>query len=207
MGNKGGDDSDNGHKKGGLKGGFVLEGSHGYRRRRGQNFDACYVIDKNHHQCLDDDNWNYPECKVKSQEEYENNQACYDCQDDDCIQSLCAENEEVCHPGKTNCTCCACAPPVDDETRLLASSDKEVDECPAVLNGECANADYKSCCPCFLKMQKNLKCDEEPPETGIFSTVVLCIGGAIFVLYLLWWAWSIAKEKCSNRGQQLMDSQ
>lgn len=205
--NKGGSNDDEGPPKGGLKGGWIplphWEEPHGYRRRRGHALDRCYIIDKSHYQCQDNDDWYYPDCKTASQKEYEDNSACYDCPDDDCIQRLCAKNAEVCHPAKRNCTCCGCVvPEPDDEdgTRLLASNDKTEDEC-LVVDGECAaETTYTSCCSCFVKMQNNVKCDEEPPEPSLLSVVIAIMGGAGVVIYLIWWAVDIIKQKIRGKA-------
>lgn len=227
--NKGGGGGDSGIRKGGLSGGYLLEGTHGYRRRRGNeefpnDLDTCYVINKYHENCLDDDNWDRATCQVESQKEYEDHKACYDCKDDDCIRRICGSNAEVCNPAMTSCTCCGCREEEeeeesdeesdgDDRLRLLHESGSEhehdiepgpIHEKCFVETGPCSNgSEYTSCCACFHRMMNNLVCDEEPEETSIFPVVVAIIGGVIFVLVLIKVAVDEARKKCCpQKGDQ-----
>jgi len=177
--NKGDDDKKEmkkvGWQPGGRGGGVVLGGVPGYRRRRGDiNLDECYVIDKSHSKCQDDDEWHIDECKQASEKEYNANQACYDCQDDECIKSLCEEKTEDCFSGSETCSCGGYE---------RQSFDEQIkDECKAV-DGECLNETaYRSCCVCFQKMQTNVKCDEEEYVPSLLPIVVAIIGAAVFVL-------------------------
>eukprot|EP00746_Dinoflagellata_sp_MGD_P167958 gnl/MRDRNA2_/MRDRNA2_98985_c0_seq1.p1 gnl/MRDRNA2_/MRDRNA2_98985_c0~~gnl/MRDRNA2_/MRDRNA2_98985_c0_seq1.p1 ORF type:complete len:414 (+),score=57.26 gnl/MRDRNA2_/MRDRNA2_98985_c0_seq1:95-1336(+) len=190
--------------RGGRPGGVVL-GTHGYRRRRGHILTECFVIDTSHHQCHDDDHWDEEACKKASRVEYHENQACYDCQDDECIQSLCGGKfaDPECHPG-VGCTCGGWKPKHAEDFSVP-------DECKAT-GGKCPNGTarrlhdehdseplWKTCCPCYKKMYDNVKCDEEPYEPSIFPVVVACLGGAGFFIGV---AYLCVKKICEWRNSK-----
>lgn len=136
--------------------------AHGYRRRRGQVLEECYVIDKSHPQCQNNDQWDASECKKASEEEYQENKACYDCQDDECIKNLCEEIVGECNPNDETCACGGW------EQQNVEAADK----CSPV-DGACPDEAFKSCCECYAKMQSNLKCDgDEEDETEKIILIV-----------------------------------
>lgn len=202
----GGGGDEEGISKGGLSGGMLLDGeygrgSSGYRRRRGHLLDICYVIDKSHFRCHDNDDWDRSMCIQASQKEYDDNKACYDCQDDECIKGHCGQNAEVCHPGNETCTCCSCQPSESTSSSPDESDDVQ-DEC-WVVNGKCTKETaHESCCGCFTKVQNNVKCDEEPKDRGIVAEVIAILGGSCLVLAVLKFAYDDMKKKCGANQER-----
>lgn len=168
---------------GGRAGGVDL-GVHNYRRRRRTDFvgyPECFIIDKSNHQCHDDENWDEDACKKASEQEYMGNQACYDCEDDECIKKLCDKKSAL----MNNETCGGWEQKQED--------DKIKDECLSV-NGTCDATAYETCCACIEKMKKNVLCDEEVYDPSNFPVIVACMGAAAFVLAGIYLAITKFKE-------------
>lgn len=62
--------------------------AHGYRRRRGQDEEACYVIDQADPKCKEGEGYDEEACQKESKEEYDRNQKCYNCQDKECAKDV-----------------------------------------------------------------------------------------------------------------------
>jgi hypothetical protein len=104
-----------------IVGGGVIGGDvHGYRRRRGSKEEECHVIDKDNPKCKES-SFDEEACNDASKAEYTRNKACYDCTNEACVKSICAERDpdenQTCPEWNS---CCECPKKIEEQLRCEA---------------------------------------------------------------------------------------